>query len=181
MKEYQEDTSGVGGAADLAARGFFKTSEHHSHHSECPIQPLQNLSEEESLDEGLLNNFNGIVLAEPTMLHIQRAKGNGVKNNSPENPFAALQTLNQVDTTDDNSRIPLASSISLPAETLLISLTIDSLHWIASFLLPMEWAKFGHSSKAANRVCKQIFQRVRMHGFRCATEVVTAWVSFVYF
>jgi hypothetical protein len=61
--------------------------------------------------------------------------------------------------------------------TPILSLPIDSLHWLASFLLPTEWAKFGECNKASNRVCKEIFQRVQMHGFRCATEVVTAWVS----
>jgi hypothetical protein len=61
--------------------------------------------------------------------------------------------------------------------TPILSLPIDSLHWLASFLLPTEWAKFGECNKASNRVCKEIFHRVQMHGFRCATEVVTAWVS----
>jgi hypothetical protein len=61
--------------------------------------------------------------------------------------------------------------------TPILSLPIDSLHWLASFLLPTEWAKFGECNKASNRVCKEILHRVQMHGFRCATEVVTAWVS----
>jgi hypothetical protein len=60
---------------------------------------------------------------------------------------------------------------------LILTLPIDSLHCIASFLAPVEWASFGRSGKGASRVCRQIFRRVRMHGFRCATEVVTAWVS----
>ncbi len=59
----------------------------------------------------------------------------------------------------------------------LLSLPIDSLHSIASFLTPMEWKRFGQCNKATNKIGREIFRRVRMHGFRCATEVVTAWVS----
>jgi len=59
----------------------------------------------------------------------------------------------------------------------LVSLPIDSLHSIASFLRPIEWRNFGQCNKPTNKICREIFRRVRMHGFRCATEVVTAWVS----
>jgi len=55
------------------------------------------------------------------------------------------------------------------------SLSIDSLHSIASFLIPIEWDNFGQCNKATNKICREVFRRVRMHGFRCATEVVTAW------
>jgi len=57
----------------------------------------------------------------------------------------------------------------------LSSLPIDSLHNIASFLIPIEWKYFGQCDKATNKICKEIFRRVRMHGFRCATEVIMAW------
>ena len=60
---------------------------------------------------------------------------------------------------------------------LLLSMPIDSLHCIASFLNTVDWDSFGRASLGANRVGREIFRRVRMHGFRCATEVVTAWVS----
>lgn len=60
---------------------------------------------------------------------------------------------------------------------ILCSLSIDSLHCIASFLAPTDWSNFGQANHATNRVCNQVFRRVRMHGFRCATEVITAWVS----
>jgi hypothetical protein len=59
----------------------------------------------------------------------------------------------------------------------ILTLPIDSLHCIASFLYPKEWTAFGQCGKGTGRVCREIFRRVRMHGFRCATEVVTAWVS----
>lgn len=60
---------------------------------------------------------------------------------------------------------------------LILSLPIDSLHGIASFLTPVEWTSFGQCNKGTNKICREIFRRVRMHGFRCATEVITAWVS----
>jgi len=58
---------------------------------------------------------------------------------------------------------------------ILWALPIDSLHSIASFLIPIEWKQFGRCNKATNKICREVFRRVRMHGFRCATEVVTAW------
>ena len=60
----------------------------------------------------------------------------------------------------------------------LSSLPIDSLHSIASFLKPIEWKNFGQCNKSTNKISREIFRRVRMHGFRCATEVVTAWVRY---
>ena len=56
-------------------------------------------------------------------------------------------------------------------------LPVDSLHCIASFLTPVEWSNLGQAGRGASNVCREIFRRVRMHGFRCATEIVTAWVS----
>jgi hypothetical protein len=61
--------------------------------------------------------------------------------------------------------------------TQLMSLPIDSLHCIASFLTPLEWAQYGQTCTAASKICREIFRRVRMHGFKCATEVISAWVS----
>ena len=61
---------------------------------------------------------------------------------------------------------------------MLVSLPIDSLHCVASFLSATEWANFGQANKAARKISQEIFRRVRMHGFKCATEVVSAWVSF---
>ena len=58
-------------------------------------------------------------------------------------------------------------------------LPIDSLHGVASFLSPTDWSNFGQTGRAASRICREILRRVRMHGFRCATEVVTAWVRAV--
>ncbi|KAG7363414.1 Tub family protein [Nitzschia inconspicua] len=57
----------------------------------------------------------------------------------------------------------------------IFSLPSDSLHSIASFLSPFDWANFGLCDKKASAICRNVFRRVRMHGFRCATEVITAW------
>ena len=59
----------------------------------------------------------------------------------------------------------------------LLSLPLDSLHCIASFLTPIEWSNLGQTGRSASNASREIFRRIRMHGFRCATEIVTAWVS----
>ena len=67
-----------------------------------------------------------------------------------------------------------SSSSSKPPR--LQSLPLDSLHCIASFLTPSEWCNnLGLVNKAANAQCREIVRRVRMHGFKCATEVISAW------
>lgn len=63
----------------------------------------------------------------------------------------------------------------------LLSLPMDSLHCVASFLTASEWASFGQTSKNAAPVCREIFRKVRMHGFRCATEILAAFVSPIVF
>mmetsp|Transcript_7234 Transcript_7234/g.10589 ORF Transcript_7234/g.10589 Transcript_7234/m.10589 type:complete len:1067 (-) Transcript_7234:31-3231(-) len=57
----------------------------------------------------------------------------------------------------------------------LLSLPSDSLHYVASFLTAPEWAKFGQTSSYATGICRDVFRKVQIHGFRCAAEVVTAW------
>ena len=57
----------------------------------------------------------------------------------------------------------------------ILSLPIDALHSVASFLKPVEWYEFGQASSSAHRVCREIVRRVRLHGFRCATEIVASW------
>jgi hypothetical protein len=63
------------------------------------------------------------------------------------------------------------------SEALLLGLPADSLHAMASYLTPNEFCNFARCSQSSARLCREIFRRVRMHGFRCATEVITAWVS----
>ena len=66
------------------------------------------------------------------------------------------------------------------APIMFMFLPTDALHGIACFLTATEWARFGQTSRDSNRVCREVFRRIRMHGFRCATEVVAAWVSLMF-
>jgi len=70
---------------------------------------------------------------------------------------------------------PTSSDQQGSSSLVVSSLPIDSLHSIASFLISIELKNFGQCNKATNKICREVFRRVRMHGFRCATEVVTAW------
>jgi hypothetical protein len=53
------------------------------------------------------------------------------------------------------------------------ALPIDALHCIASFMTPAEFCfGFGYVHRSA---CREIVRRVRMHAFKCATEVISTW------
>jgi Tub family len=73
--------------------------------------------------------------------------------------------------------VPLIRTTATQSETSCVAaLPIDALHCIASFLKPREWCNgFGLTNKAALVQCREVIRRVRLHGFRCATEVVTAY------
>ena len=58
----------------------------------------------------------------------------------------------------------------------LLNLPIDSLHGIAGFLTCSEWSNFGQTSHTSNRACREVFKRMKLHGFRCAMEVISALV-----
>ena len=58
-----------------------------------------------------------------------------------------------------------------------LALPNDSMHAIASFLLPSDLVSLSCASKIARLACQPIFTTVRMHGFRCAIEIVSTWVS----
>ena len=97
-------------------------------------------------------------------------------NNKVYNETAAIDPVShhQIQLSSRSARTDQQRSSSLT----VTSLPIDSLHSIASFLPPIQWRNFGQCNKTTNKICKEIFRRVRMHGFRCATEVVTAWVGY---
>jgi hypothetical protein len=59
----------------------------------------------------------------------------------------------------------------------LLSLPLDSLHTIASFLNVQDWATFGLVCRDASLTCRDVLRKVKMHAFHCAVEVVSAWVS----
>ena len=57
----------------------------------------------------------------------------------------------------------------------ILSLPLDSLYLMASFLTPEEWSVFAKTSSTSKNVWHQVLRRVRLHGFTCATEIVAAW------
>lgn len=59
----------------------------------------------------------------------------------------------------------------------MFELPLDALHAIASFLTLEEWRNFGLINRDASLACREILQKVKMHSFLCAVEVVTTWVS----
>lgn len=61
--------------------------------------------------------------------------------------------------------------------SILLQVPSDALHCIASFLSPSEWRTISCTSRACKAACQNVYTRVRLHGFRCATEVASAWVS----
>jgi Tub family len=101
-------------------------------------------------------------------------------NSSPENSAA--------DVSDTVVNSSIAMSISKGSEASkeasettstkpgIQALPLDSLHCIASFLTPSDWCNgFGLANKTVHVQCREIVRRVRMHAFKCATEVVCAW------
>lgn len=58
----------------------------------------------------------------------------------------------------------------------LLSLPNDSIHSVASFLSPSDLIALSCANTKSRRVCRTIFRTIRMHGFRCAVEVVSAWI-----
>lgn len=104
---------------------------------------------------------------------------------------ARTRSPDAVDGTNQNSRPETPPQHVLDPEIkamepstsryVLLGLPIDALHAIASFLSPKDFCNFGLCSKGATKVSGDVFRRVRMHGFLCATEVVTAWVSAAFY
>jgi len=57
----------------------------------------------------------------------------------------------------------------------LLSLPIDTLHKISTFLEVGDWCSVSLVNRAAHLVCSDVFRRIRIHGFQCAAEIITAW------
>lgn len=106
----------------------------------------------------------------------------GVSNMpSPENsPSEVSDPIVESESKSDASKGPETSKGEMATTPVskpeIRSLPLDSLHCIASFLTPSEWCNgFGLVNKTINTQCREIVRRVRMHAFKCATEVVCAW------
>lgn len=111
-----------------------------------------------------------------TLAALPNPGSSALENTSPNLPRGE----NVAPSTPPATQVEAGVADSNSSEYLLLGLPIDSLHSIASFLPPKDFCSFGLCSKGANKVCREVFRRVRMHGFRCATEVVTAWVSLIF-
>lgn len=59
----------------------------------------------------------------------------------------------------------------------LLALPTDALHTVSTFLEVRDWCSVSLTSRVAHGVCRDVFRRVRMHGFKCAAEIITSWVS----
>lgn len=108
--------------------------------------------------------------------HSEASSQRAIHNNrsvykNQDTPMETLPTIPNSRTTTERKPCEFSA-----AQVLLLGLPVDALHSIASFLTPTEWSCFSQCSKGAARACREVFRRVRMHGFRCATEVVTAMV-----
>lgn len=57
------------------------------------------------------------------------------------------------------------------------SLSIDAIHAISSYCDEKSWMALCHTSKQWRGVGYDVWRKVRMHAFRCAGEVLLAWVS----
>lgn len=101
-----------------------------------------------------------------------------LQNQHERKPNCARTTVSRESCTLANQGSAAAQRQCTPTdskESTLLALPLDSLHGIASFLTPLEWSELGRASKCTRRVCREIVRRVRLHGFRCASELVTAW------
>jgi hypothetical protein len=57
------------------------------------------------------------------------------------------------------------------------SLPIDAIHAISSYCDGKSWMALCHTSKQWRGVGYEVWRKVRLHAFRCAGEVLFAWVS----
>lgn len=106
-------------------------------------------------------------------------------NISVENDSGTGKTQNQILQKSEKSELDSSSSVPatytgsdfMTPQLSLLSLPLDSIHSIASFLSPSDLTSFCCANTNARRVCRSVLKTVRMHGFRCAVEVIAAWVS----
>jgi len=71
--------------------------------------------------------------------------------------------------------VPDVEEDNLSVTSLLLQLPGERCIQLPLFLSPVEWQATSCASRSSNSACQSVFSRVRMHGFRCATEVASAW------
>jgi len=67
------------------------------------------------------------------------------------------------------------SHSSLDVSLTLFALPMDAIHCLCTFLEVKELTHFGLINRSAALSCREVIRRVKMHGFKCAVEVVTTW------
>ena len=92
----------------------------------------------------------------------------------------ALPQARSYQNLDDASR-PIAQLVvtDLSENSLsdfLVNLPNDALHNVSAFLTPSELRKLGQTCKSARKASRSVWKRVRMHGYHCAVNVVTAFL-----
>lgn len=149
-----------------------------------PVLEIVPVSESEDADETMddqsddtsaqgqnsIQSTDHTLSSDPMNIEIEEKENIDEDNEEVSSPF----------TLDDHILTPRTPPPHQPVEQTehamkLLSLPMDSLHCVASFLSASEWASFGQTSKNAAPVCHEIFRKVRMHGFRCATEILAAF------
>ena len=137
--------------------------------SSTPILETTQLVSSEKQEKDIMNNI--------PVEDVKRE--NTCKEDTESSP---ADDMNDKESANDPSSTPTSADKQQPeqqkeeAETPhVLSLPQDALHAIASFLTPTEWCEFGLMNQASLSVCREIVRRVRMHGFKCATEIATAW------
>ncbi|GKY91197.1 hypothetical protein MPSEU_000092400 [Mayamaea pseudoterrestris] len=117
--------------------------------------------------------------AETLTVETQQADKN-VKDSSMGDSIMTLEISQDVISspaaiTPPSSASEAAKSSAPSPRPYILSMTQDSLHSIASFLTPLDWCRFGQTNKAALKLCNETTRSVRLHGFRCAQEIVASW------
>jgi hypothetical protein len=121
-------------------------------------------------DDGHSSNSN------PTTEQLKKAGRTEKEEEAQTGATSAHKSPSSLSSTSNNTERTTTATTRVDKMIILSLLPIDSLHTIASFLTPKEWSSLSKCNKSTNKVCRDVFRRVRLHGFKCATEVVTAWV-----
>jgi Tub family len=90
-------------------------------------------------------------------------------------PSSATATQSSTSSGNSSNRDNSSKGGGATSSLLTTAMPLDSWHHVASYLTLSEWSSFGKTCSAAHCIHKEIIRRVRLHGFKCATEVVTAW------
>jgi hypothetical protein len=75
----------------------------------------------------------------------------------------------------------LQPTASISGDKFANSLPVDAIHAISSYCDGKSWMALCHTSSQWHRVAWEVIMKNRMHAFRCAGEILLAWVSLLYY